>query len=102
MEIQVSIPEDKLLIDKEAVTSLKADLDRLIRLAMDVTADSSFEAIRKAQNASYRALGTFIVLRDLGLLEDSETIAEDIDRIERKQLSILEEKRRRDIPRWKH
>lgn len=91
---------EKVLIDKGSVVGLKDVLDQLTTTARGVSVNSSFETIRKAQDALNIAKGLHKALRTLELTDDFSVSTEDLERIERKHLSVLEEKRRLDRP-WK-
>ncbi len=97
MGIQIVIP-----VDKSRISALKGDLYKLIISAQDVSGHSTFEQLRKAKESLDIAKGLHMALSSLELIDDFAATADDLDRIERKHMGILEDKRRRDYPRWKH
>lgn len=89
-------------VEKSAVIGLKNELYDMMKTAREITTESTFETIRKAQDAFNQAKGLYRALIALDLLNEFAVTQEDIDRIERKQLGILEEKRRKDRLKWKN
>ena len=81
-------------VDKSIITGLKKELYELAQLAVRIDSDSSFESIRKAQDKLNQAIGLHKALDRLGQLDETSVTQEDIERIQRKQMSILEDKRR--------
>ena len=88
-------------VDKSTVAALKEHLYKLIKSAQDITVHSTYERIRQAKESLDKAIGLHMALSALDLIDDYAVTEEDLERIERKYLSILEDKRRHDYPRWK-
>jgi hypothetical protein len=88
-------------VDKKNVTYLKSIMIGHLRLAKDVRTESTILRVREAQASLHKAQGMFEVLKGLDLLDDASVIGEDIDRAIEKIDSVLEEKRRKDMPKWR-
>lgn len=89
-------------VDQSTVITLNGYLLSLTISAQDVSARNTFEQLRKAKESLDIAKGLHMALSALELTDGLTVTDEDLERIERKQLSILEDKRRRDYPWRKH
>lgn len=96
MGIQIVIP-----VDKKKVVQLRSQMLTHLRVAKDIRADHTYVRVREAQAQLYKAQGMYEVLKGLDLLEDAGLLSEDIDRVIEKVDSILEEKCRKDMPKWR-
>lgn len=90
-----------LTVDKATVSVLKDNLYKLIKSAQDISAQSTFEHLRLAKESLDIARGLFKALNELGLIDDLSITEEDLERVQRKHMHVLEDKRRSDRPRWK-
>lgn len=94
---------NQLLIadDKVAVIQQNKNMYEQLNNANRVSQDSTYADLRDALMALNICRGMYKVLDGLGLTEEKNFVAEDIKRVEAKIDSILEEKRRKDRPKWR-
>ncbi len=82
-----------LTVNKVAVQEQRVKLYNYMSSAKEVTTDSNFRAIRKAEAYLNKAKGVYETLRNLDLLDDFSVTYEDIERMEIKLRNIIDQRR---------
>lgn len=90
-----------LTVDKGAVQSVKDSLRDYINKANAINPEITYVALRRAEEWLQRAKAIHKTLKVLDLLDEASVTEEDLERTENKLRDILEEKRRKDIPKWR-
>jgi len=91
-----------IIVSKDALTIQIKRMHKYISEANEVNNNSSYESLNFAKLTLANGRGIYICLKGLGLLSEDEITGENIDRVQKKIDYILEEKRRKDLPKWKH
>ncbi|MDF2538853.1 MAG: hypothetical protein K0S76_1874 [Herbinix sp.] len=86
----------------EALAAQKRRMNKYLGEANEVNNYSTYQALTNARIALAHGRGFYGCLKGLGVLTNPDFTADTIDMIEKKIESILDEKRRSDLPRRKH
>lgn len=89
-------------VDKDNVKAQINKMNECLGQARSVRPESTFIAVYDARDNLYLAKGYYYALGGVGLLQDCRIVYEDIVRVEEKISNIIEEKRRKQLPEWKH
>lgn len=90
-----------ITVSQKVTKELIAHMIMLIRLANEVSKDSTYAKINKSKEALFEAKGMYRVLKSQQMLKEKELIGSDIERIEEKIQNVYEEKRRKEMPKWR-
>ena len=89
-------------VEREDVTAQIKQMHKYIAEANNVSNNSTYKSINFALITLAHARGFYGCLKGLGLLPKDEMVGETIDMVQIKIEDILDEKRRTDMPKWKH